>query len=197
MVLFFMKQPAIYEGAHSSQYSIFDAALSNMNGTCPQHYESSMTWYEVSGPLSQDLTKLMEEEEEIYNTPYEDKRSYGPIYYEPAPSDERKIYAQFEGKRFRKLYHKEIWLAIHIKCLLVVAICISMNNYGCAQANMLTAIGGALGGITFCVIVTSLVLSALYYVICSRKRKSYNISSGSQFSRPNKGMAKYNIHCCK
>ena len=94
-----------------------------MNGICPQHYESSMTWYEVSGPLPQDLTKSMEEEEEIYNTPYEDEQAYGPVYHEP-PSDERKIYAEFEGKRFRKLYHKEIWLAIHIKCLSVVAICI-------------------------------------------------------------------------
>ena len=130
-----MKQPAIYEGAHSSQYSILDAALSSMNGTCPQHYESSMTWYEVSGP-PQDLTKSMEEEEEIYNTPYEDEQSYGPVYHEP-PCDERKIYAEFEGKRFRKLYHKEIWLAIHIKCPSVIVVCI---EYGCGQANMLASI---------------------------------------------------------
>ena len=70
-----------------------------MNGACPQHYESSMTWYEVSGPLPQDLTKSMEEEEEIYNTPYEEEQTYGPVYHEP-PSDESKIYAEFEGKRF-------------------------------------------------------------------------------------------------
>ena len=106
----FMKQP-VYEGAHSPHYSILDAALSSMNGTFQQHYETSMTWYEASGPLSQDITKSLEDEEEIYNTPYEDEQSYGPVYSEP-PCDERKIYAEFEGKRFRKLYHKEIWLVI-------------------------------------------------------------------------------------
>ena len=58
------------------------------------------------------------------------------------------------------------------------------------------AIGGAFGGITFCVIVISLVLLALYYLKRSRRRNSYNISSGSQFSRPNKHMAKYNIYYC-
>ena len=53
----------------------------------------------------------MEKEEVIYNTPCEDEGNCGPIYCEP-PCDEHKIYEEFEGKRFRKLYHKEIWLAI-------------------------------------------------------------------------------------
>ena len=74
-------------------------------------YESAVNWYEVSGPSPQELARSIEEEEVIYNTPCEDEGSYGPIYCEP-PSDEHKIYAEFEGKRFRKLYHKEIWLVV-------------------------------------------------------------------------------------
>ena len=82
-----------------------------MNGTHskPQHGES-VDWYEVSSPPPQELVRSIEKEEEIYNTPYEDDENYGPVYCEP-PLDEQKIYAEFEGKRFCKLYHKEIWLA--------------------------------------------------------------------------------------
>ena len=49
----------------------------------------------------------MEAEQQIYETPYEDEENYGPIYSAPS-SDEQKIYEEFEGKRFRKLYHIEI-----------------------------------------------------------------------------------------
>ena len=49
----------------------------------------------------------MEAEQQIYETPYEEEDNYGPIYSVP-PSDEQKIYEEFEGKRFRKLYHTEI-----------------------------------------------------------------------------------------
>ena len=71
------------------------------------------------------------------------------------------------------------------------------SSSGTSSGSAGAAIGGALGGITFCVIVISLVLLVLYYVKCLRRRKSYNISSESRFSRPNKGMAKYNIHYWK
>ena len=79
-----------------------------MDGTYEPHYEASVNWYEASGSPSQALAKSIEEEEEIYNTPYEEEGNYGPVYCEP-PNDEQKIYAEFEGKKFRKLYHKEIW----------------------------------------------------------------------------------------
>ena len=59
------------------------------------------------------------------------------------------------------------------------------------------AIGGTLGGITFLVIVFLLVLSVLYYVKHSRRRKNYNIGGGSYFSRPNEGLAKYKIQFIK
>ena len=79
-----------------------------MNGTYNPNYESSGNWYAVSSPPPQEISKSIEEEEKIYNMPCEDEGNYGPVYCEP-PRDECKIYAEFEGKRFRKLYHKEIW----------------------------------------------------------------------------------------
>ena len=103
----------VYEKPEAPYYSILNAALSSMNGTTysePQ-YETSTDWYGVSSPPTQELTRSIEKEEEVYNTPYEDEGNCGPVYCEP-PSDEKKIYAEFEGKRFRKLYHKEIWLDI-------------------------------------------------------------------------------------
>ena len=59
------------------------------------------------------------------------------------------------------------------------------------------AIGRALDGITFLVIVFSLVLSVLYCVKHLRRRKNYNIGGGSYFSRPNEGLAKYKIQFIK
>ena len=97
----------IYEKSDSRYYSILNTALSSMNGAHDEpQYEASVDWYAVSSPPSQEL---VEREEEIYNTSYEDERNYGPVYCEP-PLDEQTIYAEFEGKRFCKLYHKEIWL---------------------------------------------------------------------------------------
>ena len=87
--------------------SILSAALSSMNG--PQ-YETAADWCDISSPPPQEMARSLEEEEVIYSTPCEDEGNSGPIYCEP-PCDEHKIYAEFEGKRFRKLYHKEIWLA--------------------------------------------------------------------------------------
>ena len=56
-------------------------------------YESLVDWHEVSSPLLQEML--------------------GPIYCEP-PCDENKIHAEFEGEKFSKLYHKEIWLATQL-----------------------------------------------------------------------------------
>ena len=90
-----------------------NAALSTMNGSCDPRYESAVHWCKESPPL--EITKSIEEEAVIYSTPYEDEGTHGPIYCEP-PREEHKIYAEFEGKRFRKLYHKEIWLDIYVAC---------------------------------------------------------------------------------
>ena len=100
-------QQPVYEEPSSTYHSILSAALSTMNGTQEPRYESSVDWYGVSSLPPQEMARSIEKEEEIYNTPYEDEGNYGPVYCEP-PSDEHKIYAEFEGKRFRKLYHREI-----------------------------------------------------------------------------------------
>ena len=93
-----------YKELNSTYHSILSAALSTINQAQEPQYESSVDWYGVSSP---QLQQLIEKEKEIYNTPYEDEGNYGPVYCEP-PSDEQKIYAEFEGKRFRKVYHREI-----------------------------------------------------------------------------------------
>ena len=49
----------------------------------------------------------IEDEEKIYETPCEDVGNYGPIYTEP-PREVEKIYETFEGKRFRKLFNRNI-----------------------------------------------------------------------------------------
>ena len=67
-----------------------------------------------------------EDEEKIYETPCKDDGNYGPIYTEP-PREVEKIYETFEGKRFRKLFHK------HIRYLLL---CISIKQkYSTAPQN--------------------------------------------------------------
>ena len=60
--------------------------------------------YEVS---PYQMAELIEAEERIYFTLCEDEENVGPIYCEP-PCNEKKVYEEFEGKRFKKLYHKEI-----------------------------------------------------------------------------------------
>lgn len=49
----------------------------------------------------------LEDEQKIYETPYEDDGDYGPIYTAP-PMAVEKIYETFEGKRFHKLHHQNI-----------------------------------------------------------------------------------------
>ena len=100
-------------------------ALSGINAANEPRYETAADWCEISSPPPQEMAKSVEEEEVIYSTPCEDEGNYGPIYFEP-PCDEHKIYAEFEGKRFRKLYHKEIWLdtivKLHAFCYLNVTV---------------------------------------------------------------------------
>ena len=108
----FTKQP-IYEEQTLPRFPILHAALSTMNEACDSEYESAVHWCKESPP--QEIAKSIEEEAVIYSTLREDEASYGPMYCEP-PCDEHKIYAEFEGKRFRKLYHEEIWLDIYVAC---------------------------------------------------------------------------------
>ena len=61
--------------------------------------------HEYATPYSDAVQ--MEDEQKIYETPCEDDGDYGPIYTEP-PKAVEKIYETFEGKRFHKLYHRNI-----------------------------------------------------------------------------------------
>ncbi|XP_065896150.1 ephrin type-A receptor 4a-like isoform X2 [Dysidea avara] len=96
------------------QCSVVDKALSTMKANnIPLVYEtpisiSSTTM--VNDPLSAapyEIAVSMEAEQHIYETPCEDEEDYGPVYQKP-PSDEQKIYEEFEGKRLCKLFHNEI-----------------------------------------------------------------------------------------
>jgi len=49
----------------------------------------------------------MEDEKKIYETPCDDDEDYGPVYTEP-PTKVEKIYETFEGKRFYKLFDRDI-----------------------------------------------------------------------------------------
>ena len=66
-----------------------------------------MNTYEAPNPSPYEVVDSMEAEQKIYETPCEVEESIGAAYKEPS-SDEQKIYEEFEGKRFRKLFHKEV-----------------------------------------------------------------------------------------
>ena len=63
--------------------------------------------YEVPDVSHYEITESLEAEKKIYETPCEGEESIGPVYCVPPP-DEQKIYEEFEGKRFRKIHHKEL-----------------------------------------------------------------------------------------
>jgi len=63
--------------------------------------------YELPTVTPYEFAQSMEKEKSIYETVTFDKKDYGPAYQKP-PFEERKIYEEFQGKRFRKLLHKEV-----------------------------------------------------------------------------------------
>ena len=63
--------------------------------------------YEVSSVSPYEMAELIEAEKRICYTLCEDEENVGPVYSEPS-HDEKKVYEEFEGKRFSKFYHKEI-----------------------------------------------------------------------------------------
>ncbi|XP_065899234.1 uncharacterized protein [Dysidea avara] len=62
---------------------------------------------DISYMSANDIAKSLQKEENIYETPYKHKEDCGPVYCVPA-DDEKKIYEEFAGKKFRKLLRKEI-----------------------------------------------------------------------------------------
>ena len=63
--------------------------------------------YDVPDVSQYEMAESIEAEKKIYETPCEGEESIGPIYCVP-PTDEQKIYEEFEGKRFRKIHHEEL-----------------------------------------------------------------------------------------
>ena len=86
-----------------------------MKKTRPLSYEEPISLqpcitnnlYELPRSSPYEMAESIEAEQQIYETPCEGDESIGPIYCMPS-SDEQKIYEEFEGKKFRKLDHKEI-----------------------------------------------------------------------------------------
>jgi len=87
-----------------SNTNIYAAPYETPISTQPHHTNNS---YEMPSASSYEMVESLEAEQRIYETPCEGEETTGPIYCVP-PSDEQKIYEEFEGKRFRKLHHKEI-----------------------------------------------------------------------------------------
>ena len=71
--------------------------------------------YELPSVSPYELAESMEAEQQIYETLYEDEGNYGPIYSTPS-SDEQKICEEFEGKKFCKLYQKELKFVLAYYC---------------------------------------------------------------------------------
>ena len=54
-----------------------------------------------------ELAESFEEEQKIYETPYEDEADYGPIYMEP-PNKVEKIYESINGQKIHKLHRENV-----------------------------------------------------------------------------------------
>ena len=91
--------------------SVVDKALSKMEASkTPLIYEIPITTSSTtmeSNATPYEIAVSMEAEQHIYETPCEDEEDYGPVYQKP-PSNEQKIYEEFEGKRLRKILYNEI-----------------------------------------------------------------------------------------
>jgi len=71
--------------------------------------------YEMPKFLPNTMMISLETEKQIYDDPLEIQKDYGPIYHEP-PSNVKKIYEEFEGKRFHKISHHEVrYVVLYIK----------------------------------------------------------------------------------
>jgi len=71
-------------------------------------YDKSKGIYYMS---PNEIAKSLQTEETTYDTPCKHKEDCGPVYCVPA-DDEKKIYEEFAGKKFRKLLQKEIKLGM-------------------------------------------------------------------------------------
>ncbi|XP_065899833.1 uncharacterized protein [Dysidea avara] len=89
---------------YSVKYTFVDQAISRIEGIYEYDTGLDNQMYETAA--------LMEEEQKIYDTPYEDE-DCGPIYCEP-PTEEEELYGAFDGKIFYKLCHQDIRILEHL-----------------------------------------------------------------------------------
>ena len=88
----------LYEMSSTSPYEMASASPYEMASASP---------YEMASASPYEMAESMETEQQIYETPCEGEESIGPIYCVP-PTNEEKIYEEFEGKRFHKIHQKEL-----------------------------------------------------------------------------------------
>ena len=102
--------------SHKHKFSVIEKALSTMNRAqvnspyeAPTNAQPCMqnNLYEVPSASPYEMVESIETEQQVYETPCEGEQSIGPVYYAPS-SDEKKIYEEFEGKRFRKLFREQL-----------------------------------------------------------------------------------------
>ena len=63
--------------------------------------------YDTLIALPYKMAESIKAEEQNYYTLCKDEESISPVYHVPS-ADEKKVYEEFEGKRFHKIHHNEI-----------------------------------------------------------------------------------------
>jgi len=84
-----------YETAGSQQFSPY------------YNVDDAVVEMESIYEYAEHSVNAIEDEQQIYETPCDDDGNHGPIYAEP-PTEIVKIFEAFEGKRFHKIYHRDI-----------------------------------------------------------------------------------------
>ena len=82
----------------------------------PYEQPISAPYYELVDPASSPTPE--EITTSAYAEPYASVANIRQVYRQPS-CDERKIYEQFEGKRFRKLHHNDIRFATYLTYLVL------------------------------------------------------------------------------
>jgi len=124
---YFHIQGSDYENKEIVEFML-NMALSDTDGTYEilRRCDTAATSVQVYKIAPEEVNLSIKKEQKIYATPCKQK-DYGPVYCRPS-ANEKKIAEEFEGKRFRKLFHKEIKL-VHscigtsLTCINVIKIC--------------------------------------------------------------------------
>lgn len=77
-------------------YSFIDEVVSNMEAD-----------YEFNTSMRHGYGVTEEEEQKIYDMPYEEDQDHGPTFTNP-PTEEQEIYEAFKGRNINILHHNDI-----------------------------------------------------------------------------------------